>query len=84
MRVLVATDTWHPQVNGVVRTLTSLAGVAHNLGVSVDFLSPDGFASIALPTYSSLRLALPAKMSTSSATVHSPIATCSAGSVSCH
>jgi glycosyltransferase involved in cell wall biosynthesis len=59
MRVLVATDAWHPQVNGVVRTLTSLARAAHNLGVSVDFLSPDGFASIALPTYSSLRLALP-------------------------
>ena len=25
MRILVATDAWHPQVNGVVRTLTSLA-----------------------------------------------------------
>ena len=25
MRVLIATDAWHPQVNGVVRTLTSLA-----------------------------------------------------------
>jgi hypothetical protein len=28
MRVLVATDAWHPQVNGVVRTLTSLARTA--------------------------------------------------------
>ena len=27
MRVLIATDAWHPQVNGVVRTLTSLAKV---------------------------------------------------------
>ena len=25
MRILIATDAWHPQVNGVVRTLTSLA-----------------------------------------------------------
>ena len=25
MRVLIATDAWHPQVNGVVRTLTALA-----------------------------------------------------------
>ena len=33
MRVLVATDAWHPQVNGVVRTLTSLARSARNLGV---------------------------------------------------
>ena len=28
MRVLIATDAWHPQVNGVVRTLTSLAASA--------------------------------------------------------
>src|SRR4029077_20890686 len=43
MRVLVATDAWHPQVNGVVRTLTSLARSAQALGVSIDLLSPDGF-----------------------------------------
>ena len=43
MRVLVATDAWHPQVNGVVRTLTSLARSAQALGVSIDFLSPEGF-----------------------------------------
>ena len=59
MRVLIATDAWHPQVNGVVRTLTSLAESARSLGVSIDFLSPDGFWSVPLPTYSSLRLALP-------------------------
>src|SRR5262245_17625658 len=61
MRVLIATDAWHPQVNGVVRTLTSLAASARHLGVGVDFLTPDGFPSFALPTYSNLRLALPNK-----------------------
>jgi glycosyltransferase involved in cell wall biosynthesis len=59
MRVLIATDAWHPQVNGVVRTLTSLAESARCLGVSVGFLSPEGFWSVPLPTYTSLRLALP-------------------------
>ncbi len=59
MRVLIATDAWHPQVNGVVRTLTSLAASARTLGVAVDFLTPEGFPSFALPTYSNLRLALP-------------------------
>ena len=59
MRVLIATDAWHPQVNGVVRTLTSLAASARSLGVAVDFLTPEGFPSFALPTYSNLRLALP-------------------------
>ena len=59
MRVLIATDAWHPQVNGVVRTLTSLAESARGLGVSIDFLTPEGFRSVPLPTYSGLRLALP-------------------------
>jgi glycosyltransferase involved in cell wall biosynthesis len=59
MRVLVATDAWHPQINGVVRTLTSLARAASRLGVTIDFLSPDGFPSIPVPTYPGLRLALP-------------------------
>jgi glycosyltransferase involved in cell wall biosynthesis len=61
MRVLIATDAWHPQVNGVVRTLTSLAKSASALGATVDFLTPEGFRSFALPTYSNLRLALPNK-----------------------
>src|SRR5262245_8047482 len=59
MRVLIATDAWHPQVNGVVRTLTSLARTARSLGVTVDFLSPEGLPSVPVPTYPGLRLALP-------------------------
>jgi glycosyltransferase involved in cell wall biosynthesis len=59
MRVLIATDAWHPQINGVVRTLTSLARSARNLGVTIEFLSPEGFPSVPLPTYPGLRLALP-------------------------
>jgi glycosyltransferase involved in cell wall biosynthesis len=59
MRMLIATDAWHPQVNGVVRTLTSLASSVRNLGVDVEFLTPDGFPSVAMPTYAHLRLALP-------------------------
>ena len=59
MRVLIATDAWHPQVNGVVRTLTSLARSAKGLGVDIEFLSPEGFRTFPLPTYPGLRLALP-------------------------
>ena len=59
MRILIATDAWHPQVNGVVRTLTSLARSASALGAEVDFLTPDGFPSLAVPTYPGLRVALP-------------------------
>jgi glycosyltransferase involved in cell wall biosynthesis len=59
MRILIATDAWHPQVNGVVRTLTSLARSAAALGADVEFLTPEGFPSFALPTYPGLRVAWP-------------------------
>ena len=59
MRILIATDAWHPQVNGVVRTLTSLARSASAFGAEINFLTPDGFASLGVPTYPGLRVALP-------------------------
>jgi glycosyltransferase involved in cell wall biosynthesis len=59
MRILIATDAWHPQVNGVVRTLTSLARSASALGAEIGFLTPDGFSSLGVPTYPGLRMALP-------------------------
>jgi glycosyltransferase involved in cell wall biosynthesis len=61
MRILVATDAWHPQVNGVVRTLTSLMRSARGLGVDIEFLSPEGFRTVPVPTYPGLRLALPGR-----------------------
>jgi glycosyltransferase involved in cell wall biosynthesis len=46
-------------VNGVVRTLTSLARSLAALGATVEFLSPEGFPSVRVPSYPGLRLALP-------------------------
>ncbi len=59
MRILVATDAWHPQVNGVVRTLTMMAEAAAVLGVDISFLTPQSFATVALPSYPDLRVAIP-------------------------
>jgi glycosyltransferase involved in cell wall biosynthesis len=59
MKILVATDAWHPQVNGVVRTLTMMAEAARSLGVEIEFLTPQSFRTFALPSYRDLRLALP-------------------------
>jgi glycosyltransferase involved in cell wall biosynthesis len=59
MRILIATDAWHPQVNGVVRTLTSLKRSALALGADIEFLTPEGFPSMELPTYPGLRVAWP-------------------------
>src|SRR6478735_5107968 len=58
MKVLVATDAWHPQVNGVVRTYERLALEAVPLGFEVSFLAPCQFRTVPLPTYPEIRLAL--------------------------
>ncbi len=58
MRIVVATDAWHPQVNGVVRSIEAVATEAQRLGASVAFLTPDGFTSVSLPTYPDIRLAV--------------------------
>lgn len=57
--ILVATDAWHPQVNGVVRTLVATAEAARGLGVEMSFLTPDKFRTVEMPGYPGLRLALP-------------------------
>jgi glycosyltransferase involved in cell wall biosynthesis len=59
MRILVATDAWHPQVNGVVRTLTMTAEAARAFGAEISFLTPQSFRTFAMPSYPDLRLALP-------------------------
>src|SRR5437667_7123026 len=59
MRILVATDAWHPQLNGVVRTLIMMAEAAKAFGVDVSFLTPQSFRTFAMPSYRDLRVALP-------------------------
>ena len=60
MKILVATDAWHPQVNGVVRTLGHVAREAAQFGVEIDFLSPSEFWTLPMPSYPEIRLAMPA------------------------
>jgi glycosyltransferase involved in cell wall biosynthesis len=59
MRILIATDAWRPQVNGVVHTLEATARAADALGARVTFLTPEGFPSVELPSYPGIRVALP-------------------------
>ena len=59
MRILVATDAWHPQVNGVVRTYERLAVELAALGVEMTVLAPHEFQTLPCPTYPEIRLALP-------------------------
>lgn len=61
MRVLIATDAWHPQVNGVVRTLSQLEAELQSMASEVVFLEPGRFRQVPLPGYRELRLALPGR-----------------------
>jgi glycosyltransferase involved in cell wall biosynthesis len=58
MKILVATDAWHPQVNGVVRTLNHVAREARALDADLEFLSPEAFWTLPMPGYPEIRLAL--------------------------
>jgi glycosyltransferase involved in cell wall biosynthesis len=59
MRILVATDAWRPQINGVVRTYERLGEEALKLGAELDFLTPAEFYSVPAPTYPEIRLSIP-------------------------
>ena len=58
MRILIATDAWRPQINGVVHSLERMATAARELGAECEFLTPQGFPSLPLPTYPDVRVAL--------------------------
>ena len=57
-RIAIVSDAWHPQVNGVVRTLETTCAQLRALGHRVEIVSPDLFASLPCPTYPEIRLAL--------------------------
>ncbi len=58
LRIVVATDAWCPQVNGVVRTLSKTVDTLRARGHDVRPITPDLFRTIACPTYPEIRLAM--------------------------
>jgi len=59
IRILIVTDAWRPQVNGVVRTLETLGQNLTAIGHEVRYFEPSGFRTVPCPTYPEIRLALP-------------------------
>ncbi|MHB8887032.1 MAG: glycosyltransferase family 4 protein [Methylovirgula sp.] len=57
-KLLVATDAWSPQINGVVRSLENIAAHAASFDMEVKFLTPSDFWTMPLPGYGEIRLAL--------------------------
>lgn len=58
MRILIISDAWHPQINGVVRTLTETIKQLKAFGNVVELISPQQFKTIPCPTYPEIRLAV--------------------------
>ena len=61
MRIVLATDAWEPQVNGVVRTLTRTVAECRGMGHEVDVIVPSQFKTIPCATYPEIRLVLGAE-----------------------
>jgi glycosyltransferase involved in cell wall biosynthesis len=57
-RILIVSDAWFPQVNGVVRTLSTVVGELRARGDVVEVIGPDRFASLPMPGYAEIRLAV--------------------------
>ncbi len=58
MKILLVTDAWHPQINGVVRTLDQTVSNLRRRGHQVEVIAPsDDYFTLPLPTYPDIRLA---------------------------
>ncbi|MCS7271192.1 MAG: glycosyltransferase family 1 protein, partial [Gemmataceae bacterium] len=58
-RIALVSDAWHPQVNGVVRTLTTTVGWLQHLGHVVEVVEPCAYYRVPAPFYPEVALALP-------------------------
>ena len=58
LRIIVVTDAWHPQQNGVVRVLETLAARLTSRGHDCQFITPHGMTTIGCPTYPEIPLAV--------------------------
>lgn len=58
MKIVIVSDAWHPQINGVVTTLTEVSGWLESRGHSVTVIHPGLFTTVPCPTYPSIRLAV--------------------------
>ena len=58
MKIMIVTEAWNPQINGVVRTLKMTTRQLTDLGHEVQMLTPDQFFNIPCPTYPEIRLTI--------------------------
>ncbi len=60
VKICIVTDAWHPQINGVVTTLTQTSNTLKGWGHQVKMITPELFRTIPCPTYPEIRLSITA------------------------
>jgi glycosyltransferase involved in cell wall biosynthesis len=58
LRIAIVSDAWRPQINGVVRTIETIARLLQAEGHEVEVFGPDRFRTLPCPTYPEIRLSL--------------------------
>jgi len=58
MKLVIVTDAWFPQVNGVVRSLKHVVDTLSEQGDEVTVVAPQDFSTVPLPTYPDIRLSI--------------------------
>ena len=58
MKILIVTDAYYPQVNGVVRTLHETGEILKSEGHQIEYITPQQFLTVPMPKYNEIRLSL--------------------------
>ncbi len=58
MKIVTVTDAWHPQVNGVVRTIEATNRECEALGHETALITPQDFRTLPCPRYAEIRLSV--------------------------
>jgi glycosyltransferase involved in cell wall biosynthesis len=74
MRIVIVTDTWDPEVNGVVRTIRATREELTKAGHEVALIEPSQFRHIRCPMYPDIRLAFGIRRAVLAAALRPPCA----------
>ena len=58
MKILIATDAYFPQVNGVVRTLHETGKILKEQGHRIEYITPELFLTFPMPKYNEIRISI--------------------------
>ena len=58
MKIVIVTDAWHPQTNGVVTTYENTIAELEAMGHTVEVIEPSAYRHVGIPTYSEIRVSI--------------------------